>query len=228
MARGTAAATEVDTTDMVLVHRVFRRELRMLPILVEAAGDEREQVERVSAHAREVLDTLHHHHTGEDEVLWPRLRARAELDAGLIERMERQHEAIGSLLADVDRLLPAWASSPDGPNTSALVAVLTTVSAALDEHLAEEEQQILPLVARHITPDEWAQLGERGMASLPRDRIMVLLGYILEEADEAERRMFMTHVPLPGRIAYKLVGQRKYQREASALRRGLVPARGRT
>jgi hemerythrin-like domain-containing protein len=227
MARGAASAMEIDTTEMVVVHRVFRRELRMMPILVEAAGDDREQVKRVAAHAREVFDTLHHHHTGEDELLWPRLRERAELDAELIGRMESQHAAIGVLLEDVDRLLPAWAASPDGDNTSALVSVLTKVSSALDEHLAEEEQRVLPLAARHITQEEWGQLGERGMASLPRDRIMVLLGYILEEADEAERRMFMAHVPLPGRVAYKLIGQRKYQREASALRRGIEPARGR-
>jgi hypothetical protein len=141
--------------------------------------------------------------------------------------MERQHEAVSALLSEIDRLLPAWAASPDGPNTGALVSALTTVSAALDEHLAEEEQQILPLARRHISQEEWEEIGERGMASLPRDRILVLLGYILEEADEAERRMFMAHVPLPGRVAYKLVGQRKYQREASALRRGIEPARGR-
>lgn len=73
-----------DTRDMVLVHRVFRREFGLLPLMVRGAadGDVRAAV-RIAAHAREMTDALHHHHHNEDELLWPRLLQRAPVDAGL-------------------------------------------------------------------------------------------------------------------------------------------------
>jgi hypothetical protein len=191
-------------------------------VLVETAGGDVEQVARVSAHAAEVYGALHHHHTGEDELLWPRLHARAEMDGELIDRMEAQHERIGELLETVEHLLPAWSAAPAVEIRDELAARMRELSAALDEHLAEEEERILPLAARHVTEAEWGELGERGMASLPKDRVLVLLGYILEEADADERRRFLAHVPLPGRLAYRVVGQRKYQREVAALRRDVA------
>jgi hypothetical protein len=140
------------------------------------------------------------------------------MDGELIDRMEAQHERIGELLETVEHLLPAWAAAPAVEIRDELTARLRELSAALDEHLAEEEARVLPLAAQHITQAEWAELGERGMASLPKDRVLVLLGYILEEADAEERRRFLGHVPLPGRLAYRMIGQRKYQREVTALR----------
>jgi hypothetical protein len=56
---------------MVLIHRVIRREFGRLPRLLRSAADDRARSEAIGAHAREMLDFLHAHHTGEDE-----LRAR--------------------------------------------------------------------------------------------------------------------------------------------------------
>jgi hypothetical protein len=58
--------------EMVLVHRVFRRELGLAPTLVTAvAPHDRRAAARVGAHLRFVLDGLQVHHSGEDELLWP-------------------------------------------------------------------------------------------------------------------------------------------------------------
>ena len=77
MTAPSAAPKLCDTSDMVIVHRMFRRECALLPQLVAAvpAGDVA-RARTVARHAREVLDMLHHHHLGEDELLWPRLSAR--------------------------------------------------------------------------------------------------------------------------------------------------------
>lgn len=222
-----APTSAPDTNDMVIVHRVFRRELRLLPLLVEQAGADAEQIARVAAHAAEIFGALHHHHSGEDELLWPKLRARAELDDDLLDRMEAQHEQIGTLLTRAEQLFPAWAAAPAAEIADELVSTMGQLCDALDAHLAEEEARILPLTRVHLTAAEWGELGERGMASLPKDRLLVFLGYILEEADEQERREFLAHVPLPGRLAYRMLGQRRYQKEISVLRRGVPAPRGR-
>jgi iron-sulfur cluster repair protein YtfE (RIC family) len=88
--------TITDTRDMVLVHRVFRREFRLLPLMVRGVADEdTTSASRVSRHATEMIDALHHHHQNEDELLWPRLQQRAPLNAVMAERMEAQHNVIG-------------------------------------------------------------------------------------------------------------------------------------
>jgi hypothetical protein len=40
-----------------------------------------------------MLDFLHTHHTGEDELLFPLLRKRTALDPELMDRMDEQHAA---------------------------------------------------------------------------------------------------------------------------------------
>ena len=56
-----------ETHDMVLIHRVFRREFGLLPAAIGAVTtDDRDRAAVVAAHAREQIDFLHHHHRNED------------------------------------------------------------------------------------------------------------------------------------------------------------------
>lgn len=209
-------ATALDTHDMVLVHRVFRRELTLLPRLVRAAEGDPGTAERVGAHAQELLGFLHHHHSGEDDLVWPRLRARVALQQELVDRMEAQHEGVAARAAQVLSGLASWHGEPD--RTAVLADALDGLRAALVEHLDEEERSVLPLVASCFTQAEWDELGERGFAAVAKDRRLVTLGQILEDADDDERKAFLSHLPLPARLAYRVVGQRQHLKEATALR----------
>lgn len=64
------------------------------------------RAKQIAAHPAEVLSTLHHHHTGEDELLWPKLLQRAEMERPLIERMESQHGQVAELSDEARQLLP--------------------------------------------------------------------------------------------------------------------------
>jgi hypothetical protein len=61
-----------DPWEMALIHRILRRGLAEARELVEATppGDV-VRSKRVAEHVLFTLDGLHHHHTAEDEVLWP-------------------------------------------------------------------------------------------------------------------------------------------------------------
>ena len=99
MTAPSAAQKLCDTSDMVIVHRMFRRECALLPQLVAAvAGGDLARARTVAGHAREVLDMLHHHHVGEDELLWPRLSARTRFHNDLLARMDSQHQGLAVLL----------------------------------------------------------------------------------------------------------------------------------
>ncbi len=72
--------------------------------------------------------------------------------------------------------------------------------AALLEHLADEEEHLLPLAAEHVTVAEWARLGERFVAATPKDKILFFLGAILEEATAQERAALLASLPVPARL----------------------------
>ena len=52
------------------------------------------------------------------------------------------------------------------PRRDELARSLDTLTTAVLEHLDLEERHVLPLIAEHITPGEWATLGDHG-----RDRM---------------------------------------------------------
>ena len=208
----------VDTHEMVLIHRVIRREFGQLPRLLRSAANDRARSKVIGAHAREMLDFLHTHHTGEDELLFPLLRERAKLDPDLMDRMDAQHAQVGAAVAAVNAELPTWTASADAAAGERMAALIEVAMPTLVDHLAEEEWELLPIVSRTLTQSEWDALGKHGMNAIPLTRRLVILGHITEEASDAERQRFMQVVPAPARLAYKLIGHRQFTRETTAIR----------
>jgi hemerythrin-like domain-containing protein len=219
-----AAPKLCDTSDMVIVHRMFRRECALLPQLVAAvpAGDVT-RARTVAWHAREVLDMLHHHHRGEDELLWPRLSARTRFDTDLLARMDSQHHGLSVLLEHAATALPAWQDAPTARTSRPLTTLLEQISNGLDEHFDEEEAEILPIVERVITAAEYHEVGQRGLVSIPLTRRLIVLGYLLEDATPRERTDFLAAIPAPARLAYRLIGVRQHRQETTRLRSPLRP-----
>ncbi len=212
------AGPGIDTHEMVLIHRVIRREIGELPRLFRSAANDPARSNIIGVHAREMLHFLHTHHTGEDELLFPLLRERAALDAKLMDRMDAQHAQVNDAVAAIGAELPAWAASADVAVGERIAARIDATMPTLIDHLAEEEQKLLPVVSVTLTQPEWDALGKHGMSAIPVTRRLVILGYITEETDDAERRRFMKVVPAPARLAYKLIGHRQFTRETTAIR----------
>ena len=179
----TSTTEATDTWDMVLVHRGFRRDFRMLPALVRAVTEgDTARAETVGFHLEKVADALHHHHTAEDEGLWPRLLQRAprEIDP-VVQLLAGQHDNLDVLLDDVDVRLDRWADGADSADGEALAAVLRQVAVALYEHMGLEEKLALPLVERHVFATEWEAMIAAGAAGLPPEIGPVLVGMLMYE-----------------------------------------------
>jgi len=215
----TAERARPDTHEMVIVHRAFRREFRLAPELIRgvAPGDTA-RARVVAAHVSDLIWGLHHHHHGEDELLWPKLLERAAPRAELIELMEVQHSRISAALDGAESLIAPWRDTADGPAGATLAAALDDMSVALAEHLDQEEAEILPLAARRLSVAEWNQLGENAVKSLPKNKRLIFLGLILEDTSDAERAMFIANLPLPVRVLWRLLGERGYAKYVAKVR----------
>jgi hemerythrin-like domain-containing protein len=207
------------TQEMVVVHRALRREFRLLADQVgRTAEGDTAQAGRLASHADLMIDLLHHHHTGEDELLWPLLRQRCPAECALVDRMLAQHH---ELVAIVDRLTPQlaeWSADPRPETTVPLAASFAELSDGLCTHTCDEEPNVLPVIEEHVSAAEWAELGERGRAAVPVDRQMFVLGLLLEEATDDERERWLAHMPVEARRAFETVGERMYEAEIAALR----------
>jgi hemerythrin-like domain-containing protein len=219
------AAPGVDTREMIAVHSAFRREFGLAPGLVRsvAPGDvPRAQV--VGDHLELIGTFLHHHHVGEDKLLWPKLleRVPAEL-APTVELMERQHEGVHEVIEQMTGALARWRAGAAEADREELAGALDRLHALLVEHLAAEEQHILPLASRSLTPAEWGELGEDGMAAQPKDKLPMIFGMIMKDGDPEVIKGMLANAPLVPRLLLPFIGPRAYARYARRVY-GAVPA----
>ncbi|MFJ3806028.1 hemerythrin domain-containing protein [Streptomyces sp. NPDC090073] len=207
------------TREMAMIHRVFRRESRLLAELVQdVPASDTVRAGILAEHWREYTVGLHAHHTAEDEVLWPALLPHLDLDAEQVLAMEAQHHELTGGLDEVRVLMDRWRARALAADRDELAEALRRHHRQLSAHLDEEEREVMPLVARHVNDKDWHAVGERGLAETPRNRLMIALGAILEDCPPDERREFLARLPLAARVMWKLLGQRQYRRETRRIR----------
>jgi iron-sulfur cluster repair protein YtfE (RIC family) len=215
----TTNAALTDVHDMYVVHRAFRREFALVPGLVRAvAPGDVARASIVAGHARLVLQGLHLHHTSEDLLLWPKLLDRCTPDAALVHRMESQHERVEHHIERLQASLGRWQAEARPAVTEEVASTFDAMGQALDEHLGEEEREILPLAARHITQQEWNEIGQHGIADMSKAQLPLMFGMILEEATPQEAADLYASVPAPVRLLTKLVFLPRYRRYVTKVR----------
>ena len=204
---------EVPVQEMVVIHRIFRREFPMLADLIRRCPDgDIRWAQSIGEHADFITTALHYHHTAEDEYLWPLLRQRAQPGAGLVQRMEQQHQAVTAHITRAEHLLVDWRQAPASALGNELATTVTSLSGSLIEHLDEEEARILPLVSDHVTPAEWGELGQLSFEKFPRSALPIMLGQMLESATAAEAELFLRKLPAFVPVLWQLAGRRRYDR----------------
>lgn len=208
--RTAAVDAQPDTQDMVVIHRIFRRGFPMLAELARGVPErDTAWAASLGAHVDFLLNGLHHHHTAEDDHLWPRLLERTRPDGELVARMEQQHKVVAGHVEHVRRVLPGWRADPSGAE---LPDALDELALALAQHLDEEEAEILPLIRTHITVAEWQQLGDEAFAKFTDDEKLIALGQLLDVTSPDEAALFLGELPLFVRLMWALSGRRRYRR----------------
>jgi hypothetical protein len=93
-----------------------------------------------------------------------------------------------------------------------LAGTLERLHLLLEEHLADEEAHVLPLVEEHMTVKEWDHLGQEATKSLSMEQRVVMMG-MLEEATPPEQAELLLH-PAPiliTKVGWPLASRRQYE-----------------
>jgi len=195
---------------MYAVHGVFRDTLGAAPILVGgvAPGDA-ERAALIANYYENILSFLHSHHDGEEHLVFPLLRERCEGAGALLDEMAEQHHEALELLGQAQAALAAWPGG-DAAAQKATQERLDELCSHLNEHLAEEEQNVLPLAAEHLSMQEWGALPGHGMANFHGDKIWLILGLIRERMTDGQRAAMMANMPPPALEMWTGFGQQAF------------------
>jgi hypothetical protein len=128
-------------------------------------------------------------------LLWSKLNARVVFKRDLVARMEAQHQEIAHQLRRSNEALARWSKTGTAADATPLLESLRRLTDLLEQHLCEEEQQILPIAAEHLTGADCGELAGHGMAEVPPDWLPVTLGLCLRNLPPVARPMFLSHLP---------------------------------
>jgi hemerythrin-like domain-containing protein len=169
----------------------------------------------VADHVEYLTRQLHHHHTIEDDLMWPKLLERVPEElAPIVHLMESQHERADGLIQEVDALLPQFREKAAADVRDRLADTLDTLHVHLVEHLDAEEERLLPIAARTLTQAEWDAMGEAGRAATARNEMTLTLGMYQHDGDPAVFAGILADAPPPVRWLVPKLARRAFRKHA--------------
>jgi hypothetical protein len=208
-----------DPRDMSAAHTMFRREFGLMPGLVRAVtpGD-KPRATLVADHIALLSGVLSQHHAAEDRHIWPRLRERCPRECGpLIEVIEEQRHAVRTRLLQVSNALQPWRDSASARARGALAGAIDRLIPVITEHLALEEERVVPLIVKHITDAEYAARAHEHAAHIPPDKLLTVLGMIMYHGDRAVSDLILAEMPVEVQSAIKDLAVQGYAAYATDL-----------
>jgi len=212
-----------DTRDMVAVHDALRRALVDAPSqLASVRNGDTQRARYLVDYLDEVLWLLRTHHGGEDELLYPLLSQRAPEGQELFSRMGAQYVAVSSSLAATERAIERFGTSGSVAAGQALASVCEWLRERLVEHLNAEEQDILPIAARCVSPPEWGALSAHALTRYCGTREWLPFGLVLEATPDDGREDLLAHLPPPVSGMWFGGGSDAFAKEMAVIRAGGV------
>jgi hemerythrin-like domain-containing protein len=191
----TLATYETDVSDMYAVHTALLGALDAAPGCVATAGVDPERVEVIGSFIENVIEFLHVHHSGEDELLYPVLQQRCAESRSELERVDGQHKLLYAPMDAGRSAVATWRADPSADHAQAVIAAVAAIAETLRPHLAEEEAVVLPLATRWISPEQWAQQAGHNMMSFRADKPWLMLGLVREQLDQDHRDGMLARMP---------------------------------
>ena len=205
-----------DTAMMGIVHDALRRDLRRAQEAL-AGGASPAKRRRLVDHLGWMMDFLHAHHGGEDEGLYPMVRA-ADPDAdGLLDAMDADHRAIHPTMDAVTAAAQRWGRTGSDPDRTALLRALDALADTLLPHLDREEAEAMPLVSATLTHRQWHDWDQTyNIKPKPLSVLAEEGNWLLDGLDERRRQIVLHEVPLVPRLIVLYGFGRRYRQHAAA------------
>ena len=161
---------EPDLLGISLAHRAMVTDVGRAATLTSAFADggmtcTPRRARAVARYVNLLCDSVHHHHTTEDQILWPVIEASAGGSVDLTELTE-DHAALDPRLDRLRALAAGFRLNVGDKGSAApLAAGLTELHGLLHEHIADEEREIFPVIRQYVSVDDWAAVEKAAQRS---------------------------------------------------------------
>ena len=187
----TPPASAPDLDPYLRVHRILRVSAAELAAVL--AADSTATPNRSRDHAlvrwyRGFAGEIRCHHHIEDELLFPALRNRVATYVELGPRLDADHASLDVVL---DGLADALAT---GKRTAA-AGFAAELRDHLDEHLAFEDNDVVPLFIRHFTAIEFDELNAKAVKMTSLRQLVFTAPWLMSYLDAAEQAELLASVP---------------------------------
>jgi hypothetical protein len=184
--------TDDDIALFLLMHKAIRKDL--------AALTASPQAEWFAFMQR----SIHLHHTGEEEWLYPTLLAKDPTFAADVEALTKQHGVLDPLTEEIARGFAA--------GSTRVGSMLRELERHMNAHLDREEAAVVQRMRRFMTIGELKAFEQREAKRSSFSDLALVLPWVLSSANDREREMVFDVLPFPVKVMYRLSWKKRYER----------------
>jgi hypothetical protein len=150
---------EPDLTALMVTHRAIRQDLGRLVVGLAPTGElGPARARAVCRYCAALLAAIRTHQEDENDIIWPLIAATARQAVDLAPLAD-DRQVVEEAAGRAQLALACFAAEP-GTGTAALLASISELRDLADEHIADEEAQLLPAMRRYL-PAQTYRWGER-------------------------------------------------------------------
>jgi hemerythrin-like domain-containing protein len=212
---GEPSPATADLTGYLAIHQAMRVANDQL---VRGIGTARvadpERAAALGRWFRGYSDELRTHHHIEDDIIFPQLAGRVPAYAQYSGALAGDHDHLDRLIDALRVALRSWAqhtSASDEARDARYAALDLAVELRdfLEEHLAIEDADVLPMIERHFTADEYVALEKQAGKAITIRQAMFTAPWYMATVDVETAARTLHEAPRALRIIYAL-SRRRY------------------
>jgi hemerythrin-like domain-containing protein len=161
-------------------------------------------------------DELRTHHHIEDDIVFPQLAERVPAYAEYSDALAGDHHHLDRVIDALREALAGWAQHATVSQAArearyAALDLAVELRDFLEEHLAIEDADVLPMIERHFTAEEYTELEQQAGKAITVRQAMFTAPWYMATVDAETAARTLREAPRPLRIIYALT-RRSYAR----------------
>jgi iron-sulfur cluster repair protein YtfE (RIC family) len=193
-----------DLTDYVVVHRAMTVDTRRLAQAAARVGD-RPRAAAMRTYLAGLSSEIRNHHHVEDHAAWPLILSAAGPEAAALAALTDDHHRLDPLLDDAERIAAELVERPtDEDVADRLAATLDQLAMLLDQHVADEEREVFPLIRAHVAESDYAWLQQQFRRGLTLRALPFVVPWVVRHAAPDELPRLVGDAGWPLRVVLRM------------------------
>ncbi len=136
---------------------------------------------------------------------------------GVLRAVETEHQTLDPLLTRAGSALDTLAGDPSSVHAERAASAVEDLAAFLEDHLAHEERDALPLMTAHLDLVSWKRFEDHQKSSLGAKDAAVFFPWARDGASPDRQQHVLGLLQAPLRFVARHVWERSYQRRVARL-----------